>query len=92
MSLTECRECGKSISSEAASCPQCGCPMKEGGGEPQFAAFRKRWLMAGLVIGAIWVPIGIAVNMPVVSVIALVGMVFAGAKLALMNKQRPDGR
>ncbi len=92
MSLMECRECGKSISSEAATCPQCGYPMKAGGGEPQFAAFRKRWLMAGLVIGAIWVPIGIAAHMPIVSGIALVGMVVAGAKLAFMNKQRPDGR
>lgn len=26
MSLTPCRECGKSISSEAVACPHCGCP------------------------------------------------------------------
>lgn len=28
MALTKCRECGKEISTEAASCPHCGAPMK----------------------------------------------------------------
>lgn len=28
MALIKCRECGESISSEAAACPHCGCPVK----------------------------------------------------------------
>ncbi len=29
MALIKCRECGKEISSEATSCPNCGAPVKE---------------------------------------------------------------
>lgn len=29
MALIKCPECGKEISDQAASCPNCGCPMKE---------------------------------------------------------------
>jgi hypothetical protein len=28
MALVPCRECGKSISTEATSCPHCGCPVR----------------------------------------------------------------
>ena len=28
MALIQCSECGKSISSKAASCPGCGCPVE----------------------------------------------------------------
>jgi predicted RNA-binding Zn-ribbon protein involved in translation (DUF1610 family) len=27
--LTKCRECGKDVSTEANTCPHCGCPQKE---------------------------------------------------------------
>lgn len=27
MALVKCPDCGKQISSQAASCPNCGCPM-----------------------------------------------------------------
>ena len=30
MALITCPECGKSVSSLAATCPNCGCPIKEG--------------------------------------------------------------
>jgi len=30
MAMVECKECGKSISDRAASCPQCGCPLRRG--------------------------------------------------------------
>jgi len=30
MALIACRECGSQISDQAASCPHCGCPVKEG--------------------------------------------------------------
>ena len=33
MALINCRECGKSISSEAHACPHCGCPVKRGASE-----------------------------------------------------------
>jgi len=29
MALIQCRECGKSISTEATACPQCGAPVKQ---------------------------------------------------------------
>jgi len=28
--LIKCKECGKDVSTEAASCPHCGCPLKQG--------------------------------------------------------------
>ena len=27
--LTKCKECGKDVSTEANSCPHCGCPQKQ---------------------------------------------------------------
>jgi uncharacterized membrane protein YvbJ len=30
MSLKACHECGNQVSSNAAACPKCGAPMKEG--------------------------------------------------------------
>lgn len=30
MPLKACRECGHQVSTEAAKCPQCGAPLKEG--------------------------------------------------------------
>lgn len=32
MSLAPCRECGQEVSSEAASCPNCGAHLREGQG------------------------------------------------------------
>jgi len=44
MPLEPCRECGKSVSTEAESCPHCGAPTPE----------TTRWARAGLGVGVLW--------------------------------------
>ena len=49
MALQKCRECGKEISTQAASCPQCGAPKKKSGCLNQIA------LLMLLLVGVIYV-------------------------------------
>jgi hypothetical protein len=53
--------------------------------EPQFRAFRQRILTAGLVICIIGLPIGIALGLPIVWILSIVGMVAAPIKLSRMK-------
>jgi hypothetical protein len=86
MSLMSCPECKKEISSAAASCPSCGHPLRSQPTEPQFVAFRKRLLAGALIICLIGLPIGILLRLPYVWVLAILGIIVAGAKLAKMGR------
>ena len=55
---------------------------KETGTEPEFRAFRKRLLTAGLIICIAGLPIGVALKMPYVWGLSIVGIVGVSIKLA----------
>lgn len=54
--------------------------------EPEFRAFRKRLLTGSLILCIIGVPAGLALKLPYVWVLAIVGIVVASVKLFMMNK------
>ncbi len=86
MALIFCPECKREISTAAVSCPSCGYPLQGKPAEPQFEAYRKRRLTGGLIICLIGLPIGFALRLPVVWGLAILGIVIAGLKLALLRK------
>ena len=53
--------------------------------EPQFRAFRRRVLTGGLVICAIGLPTGLALHLPIVWILSIVGIVVAPIKLSRMK-------
>ena len=57
MALHECPECDKSVSSEAQTCPHCGCPLRSG-------KKRQSWLGPLLLIFFVVCALGIAVDAP----------------------------
>jgi len=68
MALVQCRECGRGVSSEADSCPQCGCrmrsqpqPQSQSKGVQTIELTGKRWKAYGC-LGAI-LPVGGFVTM-----------------------------
>ena len=82
MALINCPECKREVSDAAVSCPSCGYPLWERPAEPQFEAYRRRVLVGSLVICVIGVPVGLALNLPAVWALAILGIVVAGIKLA----------
>ena len=55
MSLVECPECGKSVSSRAVACPGCGCPI---GNDPTLEYLEKR-ARTGLTLCIILLIVGL---------------------------------
>ncbi len=53
--------------------------------EPQFQAFRRRVLTAGLVICLIGLPAGLILHLPIVWILSIVGIIVAPIKLSCMN-------
>ncbi len=50
MAMITCRECKASISSEAATCPQCGCPEPERTIQAKEPTKKSRFLRAQLTV------------------------------------------
>jgi hypothetical protein len=75
MALKQCPECGRDVSTEAASCPGCGHPIRPVASE--FRAFRKRGLLTSVIICSVGIPVlvvGIAGGNPVFLIAGLVGL------------------
>lgn len=59
MPIAPCRECGHEVSTDAASCPRCGAPLREGQGgtDPLMKGRGKAdlalFVMLALVVGGI---------------------------------------
>jgi hypothetical protein len=45
MALKPCKECGASVSTQAFTCPQCGCPLKDRPGAMDIPLGRRLWKM-----------------------------------------------
>ncbi len=86
MSLISCPECKKEVSTSAASCPSCGYPLQGKPAEPQFEAYRRRWLTGWFIICLIGLPVGLLLNIPYVWGLAIAGIIIAGAKLLALRK------
>ena len=54
--------------------------------EPEFRAFRKRILTGGLILCIIGFAVGLALKLPHVWVLAIVGTIVASVKLSTMKK------
>src|SRR5580692_6416379 len=50
MALIKCPECGKEVSTAAASCPNCGFAPKAAGSRPAKRGGRLRWYIGGAVV------------------------------------------
>ena len=61
------------------------CPAKS-----EILALRKRVLISGIVICVIGLPLGIALGLPIVWGLAIVGLVVAPIKLHLLRKRQHD--
>lgn len=85
MSLISCPECKQEISSTAASCPSCGYVLGSQPAEPQFEAYRKRTLTGALIACLIGLPVGMVLRLPYVWGLALLGIIVASVKLAMMR-------
>ncbi|MBN2271416.1 MAG: hypothetical protein JXN61_12425 [Sedimentisphaerales bacterium] len=67
---------------EAVNKPAPGQPKPTAAAEPQFEAFRVRLLTGGLALCAMGLPIGLALRLPYVWVLAILGMIVAPVKLS----------
>ena len=84
MALLLCPECGKSVSSEAPTCPSCGFPINPG--KSEFQRFRKRIVTYGTVMSAIGVVAGLLLELPIIVILGVFGLLVGPLKLALMRK------
>lgn len=57
MAIIKCKECGADISSEARTCPHCGCPSKKEAEYQKYADTNSR--IPGIIIGIIILIIGL---------------------------------
>ncbi|MFH1921190.1 MAG: hypothetical protein ABIP48_15080 [Planctomycetota bacterium] len=86
MPLVKCPECSNDVSDQAEACPACGFPLNKGVIERELRLFRKRILQYCLIVCAIGLPVGIAMELPYVWGLSIAGIVIAGFKLTVMRK------
>ncbi len=89
MALVKCPECSNDISDQAVSCPSCGYPFRDVAAVTEFRAFRmrfrKRLLTFCLITCTVCLPIGIALRLPHVWVLCILGIVVASTRLATLK-------
>ncbi len=89
MALVKCPECSNDISDQAVSCPSCGYPCRDAAAVTEFREwrmrFRRRLLTFCLISCAVCLPIGIALKLPLVWVLCILGIVVASARLATLK-------
>jgi len=81
MALILCPECRKQVSSEADACLDCGGPIKPRVAEPEFRADIRRVLIGGMIVCGAALPIGLALELPYVWGLSILGLIVAGWKL-----------
>jgi hypothetical protein len=87
MALVKCPECSKDISDQAVCCPSCGYRLRPDPAVSEIRAFRKRILIGGLIVCVVCLPVGIAMNLPYVWVLSIVGIVVSTVKLLLLSRK-----
>ena len=87
MALVKCPECSKQISDQAENCPSCGYSIKKENSESEFHRWRKKRLKYFLILCITCIPVGIALNEPVVWILALIGVVAVGIKLSRIKRE-----
>ena len=92
MALVACPECGKQVSSEAESCPVCGYPLKPRVAEPEFRAYIRRVLIGCMILCGAGLPIGLALELPRVWGLSILGLVVAGWKLGRLRRHDKGAR
>lgn len=81
MGFNKCPNCSKEISDQAPSCPSCGHPIKEGGTEPEFRAWRIKRMKGLLILCGLAIPVGLVLKQPAVWILGILGVVVAKIKL-----------
>jgi len=82
MSLIDCPECSKSISSTAESCPSCGYQLtKRSSGDN---STRKVVLIVAICLGVFGAIVGFTVGNPAFGAVGAVAVAICGIKLAYM--------
>jgi ribosomal protein L37E len=61
MSLIDCPECGKRVSSQAAACPACGCPLTPDGRVRTIEKTAKKY-KAATALGAVLIILGLVIS------------------------------
>jgi hypothetical protein len=59
--------------------------MEKQSNEPEFQAFRKRVLTGSLILCCVGLPVGIALKIPYVWILSIIGIIFASLKLLKMK-------
>ena len=89
MTLIQCPECAKTVSSEAPACPTCGYAINPSNAEPAFRRYLSRKITALFILCLVGLPVGLLMKLPGVWGLALLGIVFAPIiKPRVMRRER----
>lgn len=81
MALVRCPECERQVSDRAYTCPHCGYPVRPPAGVTLYHAHMRHILRVSMVLGAIGVLAGLAMQLWVVVALGLLAVVVAPLKL-----------